>query len=261
MSQTQLLNFQFHQLKQPTSNPTLVFIHGLFGDMNNLGVIARAFSEHYPILRVDLRNHGQSFHSESMNYELMAEDLLATIEHLELKKVILIGHSMGGKTAMKAAALRPDLVEKLIVIDIAPVKYGEHGHDSIFAGLFAVKAAQPETRQQAKPILSQHIPQESIQQFMLKSFDGQSAEKFRFNLTALQQNYANIMDWQTCFYPNPTLFIKGGQSDYIQPEYSEQILAQFPQATSFTINGSGHWVHAEKPEAIIRIIQRFLDSQ
>lgn len=178
--------------------------------MNNLGVIARAFAEHYPILRVDLRNHGQSFHSETMNYDLMAQDLLTTLDHLGLNKVILIGHSMGGKTAMRAAALRPDLVRKLVVIDIAPVTYGEHGHDSVFAGLFAVKAAQPATRQQAKPILAQHIPQESVQQFMLKSFDPASVEKFRFNLTALYQNYAQIMDWQPCFYPNPTLLFAAG---------------------------------------------------
>ncbi|WP_410678274.1 alpha/beta fold hydrolase [Avibacterium paragallinarum] len=260
MLQSHLLNFQFHPLETASTQPTLVFIHGLFGDMNNLGVIARAFAEHYPILRVDLRNHGQSFHSETMNYDLMAQDLLTTLDHLGLNKVILIGHSMGGKTAMRAAALRPDLVRKLVVIDIAPVTYGEHGHDSVFAGLFAVKAAQPATRQQAKPILAQHIPQESVQQFMLKSFDPASVEKFRFNLTALYQNYAQIMDWQPCFYPNPTLFIRGGLSDYILPEYSEQILAQFPNATSFTINGSGHWVHAEKPEAIVRIISHFLAS-
>ena len=96
-----LLNYQFNQVKQTINSPTLVFIHGLFGDMNNLGIIARAFSENYNILRVDLRNHGHSFHSEKMNYQLMAEDVIAVIHHLNLPKVILIGHSMGGKTAIK----------------------------------------------------------------------------------------------------------------------------------------------------------------
>jgi len=104
-----LLNYQFHQVKQTINSSTLVFIHGLFGDMNNLGIIARAFSENYNILRVDLRNHGHSFHSEKMNYQLMAEDVIAVIRHLNLSKVILIGHSMGGKTAMKITALCPDL--------------------------------------------------------------------------------------------------------------------------------------------------------
>ncbi|PJG82235.1 alpha/beta fold hydrolase [Caviibacterium pharyngocola] len=258
MSHRNLLNFQFHQLKQDSSRPVLVFLHGLFGDMNNLGVIARAFAEDYSILRIDLRNHGQSFHCDEMNYALMAQDVLDLLDHLQLRKVILIGHSMGGKTAMCAAALRPELVEKLVVIDIAPVNYGNHGHDSVFAGLFAVKHAAPQTRQQAKPILAAHISQESVQQFMLKSFDQHAAEYFRFNLTALYRNYVHLMDWQNVYFPHPTLFIKGGDSDYILPAYTQTVLAQFPRAESFTINGSGHWVHAEKPEFVVRAIKRFL---
>lgn len=139
MSSSQLLNYQFHQTKQAINSPTLVFIHGLFGDMNNLGVIARAFSDNYHILRVDLRNHGQSFHSETMNYDVMADDVWQLIDHLKLDKVILIGHSMGGKTAMKMTALQPQRVEKLVVIDIAPVANSSAGHDDVFRGLFAVK--------------------------------------------------------------------------------------------------------------------------
>ncbi|WP_040976157.1 alpha/beta fold hydrolase [Necropsobacter massiliensis] len=258
MSQQNLLNFEFNQLKQSTIKPTLVFIHGLFGDMNNLGVIARAFADNYPILRIDLRNHGHSFHSDDMTYPLLAQDLLTLLEHLQLNKVILIGHSMGGKTAMSAAALRPDMVEKLVVIDIAPVRYNNHGHDSVFAGLFAVKQALAQTRQQAKPILAQHIAQESVRQFMLKSFDAHSPDRFRFNLTALYANYANLMDWHAVSVNQPTLFIKGGLSDYILPQYRDDITAQFPHVSAFTINGSGHWVHAEKPEAVIRAIRRFL---
>ncbi|MDO5053998.1 alpha/beta fold hydrolase [Pasteurella oralis] len=260
MAEQDLLNFQFHQLKQSINQPTLVFIHGLFGDMNNLGIIARAFSEQYSILRVDLRNHGQSFHSNHMNYDLMAQDLAKVIHHLQLNKVILIGHSMGGKTAMKMTALFPALVEKLIVIDIAPIQYANNEHDTVFNGLFATKAAQVQTRQEAKKVLAEHIPEEAIQQFMLKSFDNQSPEFFRFNLTALKHNYVHLMDWQNCYVEVPTLFIRGGLSHYIQPENSTQILAQFPHATSFTINGCGHWVHAEKPNFVIRAIERFLIS-
>ncbi|MGC7561236.1 alpha/beta fold hydrolase [Pasteurella sp. PK-2025] len=260
MSKQNLLHFQFDELKQHANQPTLVFIHGLFGDMNNLGVIARAFSENYSILRVDLRNHGQSFHHDEMHYDVMAEDLAHLIQHLSLNKVILIGHSMGGKTAMKLTALYPHLVEKLIVIDIAPVKYEDRWHDEVFAALFATKAAQPHNRQDAKHILTSYISNEAITQFMLKSFDPTAPDYFRFNLSALHKNYANIMDWQPCQSTTPTLFIRGGQSNYIKLEDSEQILAQFPQATAFTINGSGHWVHAEKPEWVIRAIERFLIS-
>ncbi|OOF55101.1 alpha/beta fold hydrolase [Rodentibacter genomosp. 2] len=260
MHHPQLLNFQFHQAKQVTKQPTLVFIHGLFGDMNNLGIIARAFSDDYDILRVDLRNHGQSFHAEYMNYALMAEDLFMLIQHLNLKKVILIGHSMGGKTAMKLTALHPEIVEKLIVIDIAPLPYGKQGHQDVFQGLFAVKQAKPETRQQAKQILEQEINESSVVQFMLKSFEPSSPEFFRFNLTALFNNYSHLMDWQNVNVTVPSLFIKGGNSAYIKPEDAEYILQQFPNATSFTINGCGHWVHAEKPDFVVRAINRFLNK-
>lgn len=258
MTAQQLLNYQFSP--SPNSDqPTLVFIHGLFGDMNNLGVIARAFSDQYGILRVDLRNHGQSFHHADMNYQLMAQDLIALFQHLQLENLILIGHSMGGKTAMRVAQLKPEWIKKLVVIDIAPISYQHNWHDQVFAGLFAVKQSQAQSRQQAKPILAQHIADESVQQFMLKSFDENMPDKFRFNLTALAQNYRELMDWQTqaaCHVP--TLFIQGGLSDYIKQEYREPILAQFPQANAFTINSAGHWVHAEKPEFVVRAIKRFL---
>lgn len=108
-----LLNYQFHQVKQTINTPVLIFIHGLFGDMDNLGVIARAFSEHYSILRIDLRNHGHSFHSEKMNYQLMAEDVIAVIRHLNLSKVILIGHSMGGKNRHENHRTLPRISRKI----------------------------------------------------------------------------------------------------------------------------------------------------
>ncbi|WP_439256734.1 alpha/beta fold hydrolase [Lonepinella sp. BR2271] len=260
MSAQQLLNYQFSACQQDQAK-TIVFIHGLFGDMNNLGIIARAFSEKYHILRLDLRNHGQSFHSDEMNYDLMAQDVIAVLNHLQLNHVILVGHSMGGKTAMRVAHLRPDLLDKLIVIDIAPVRYQHNWHNDVFMGLLAVKQAKVDSRQQAKPLLAEHIKEESIQQFMLKSFDPQAPEKFRFNTTALYQHYTDIMDWQAqspCQIP--TLFIKGGLSDYIHPDDSQRILAQFPQATSFTVNGAGHWIHAEKPDFVVRAIERFLQS-
>ena len=260
MTQPSLLNYQFLQAKQPISHTPLVFIHGLFGDMNNLGVIARAFSENYHILRVDLRNHGQSFHSETMNYELMANDVIALLAHLNLTKVTLIGHSMGGKTSMKIAALRPDLVEKLVVIDIAPVIYGGNGHADVFDGLFAVKNAAPSTRQAAKPILEQHINDEGVVQFMLKSFEPNSPELFRFHLCALYANYAHLMDWQDVLVNLPTLFIKGGNSTYIKAQDQARILAQFPNAQAFVISGCGHWVHAQKPDSVIRAIRNFLNK-
>ena len=123
-----------------------------------------------------------------------------------------------------------------------------------------MKKAQPQTRQQAKPILETEIVDPSVVQFMLKSFEPTSSEYFRFNLTALFEHYAELMDWQEVYANTPTLFIKGGLSSYIKPEYTKTILKQFPNATSFTINGCGHWVHAEKPDFVIRAIDRFLNK-
>ncbi|MCF0232720.1 MAG: alpha/beta fold hydrolase [Enterococcus sp.] len=259
-----LLNYQLTQPEQDQNLPTLVFLHGLFGNLDNLGIIARAFSENYPILRVDLRNHGRSFHTDEMNYSLMAQDVLTLLDNLAIDNAILIGHSMGGKTSMASAALRPDIMSKLVVIDIAPVNYNTlrngNEHSQEFAALFAVKNANVTTRQQAKPILESYIKNGDTVQFLLKAFDASQPDKTRFNLTALKHNYAKIMDWNPVSYDNPTLFIKGGLSNYIQSNYTDQILTQFPKATSFTINGAHHWVHAEKPDFVIRAITRFLQS-
>lgn len=254
------LHYQFQQASNPSDSAakTMVVLHGLFGDFNNLGVIARAFSTNYSILKVDLRNHGQSFHSDEMDYPLMAQDLRDLLLHLHIQDAIVIGHSMGGKTAMTLAHIAPELVERLVVIDIAPVAYPPHRHDDIFAGLFAVKAAKPASRIEARNAITQAIPNEGIQQFMLKSFDPQSPESFKFNLSGLKQNYPHLMGWQEVFVDKPTLFIKGALSDYLQDKDTPRILTQFPQAKSFIVSNADHWVHAEKPEAVIRAIQKFL---
>lgn len=253
------LNFLYQPAKHNPNAQTMVFLHGLFGDMNNLGIIAKSFEEDYSVLRVDLRNHGRSFHSVEMNYSLIAQDLKALFVEQNIQNAIVVGHSMGGKSAMALANLAPELVDKLIVIDIAPVTYTQSRHKQIFEGLFAVKMAKPETRQHAKTVMAEYIPDQGIQQFMLKSFDAQSEQLFRFNLTALHQNYQNLMDWNEVFVNIPTLFIKGALSDYIQSAHTETILKQFPHAKSFIVANADHWVHAEKPETVVRAIKKFLE--
>lgn len=262
MDKTPLLNHIFQVATNPTSekNITMVFIHGLFGDMNNLGMISRAFAEKYNILRIDLRNHGQSFHHPEMTLTQMAEDLYELVQYLQLDNLILVGHSLGGKTAMTFAHHHPELVRKLVVIDIAPVKYTQNRHDANFAGLFAVSRAKPENRQQAKAVFLEHIPNEGVVQFMLKSFDVTAPERFKFNLSGLFQNYANAMDWQEVYVSTPTLFIKGANSDYMLSAYTTETVRQFPNAKVKVIANTDHWVHAEKPEAVIRSITAFIDE-
>ncbi|KGQ27713.1 acyl-CoA esterase [Gallibacterium anatis] len=259
---TPLLNFDY----QPSANAeadTLVFIHGLFGDMNNLGIIAKAFDQQYALLRIDLRNHGRSFHHDEMDYPLMADDLLRVLQHLGLKKVILIGHSMGGKTAMQFALTYPDYVKSLVVLDIAPVTYTHNEHRTVFQALFAVAEAQSETRQQAKVIMEQFIENPAILQFVLKSFDAKQTQRFRFNTQVLFKRYQQLMDWpennNVCTLP--TLFIRGGNSNYVLPQYRDKIMQLFPNASAFTINGAAHWVHADKPQYVIRAIERHLQQK
>lgn len=260
MNNLPILNHQFQAATSPKSdNPaTMVFIHGLFGDLNNLGMIARAFSEEYNTLKVDLRNHGQSFHNNSMTVADLAADLKRLVSHLNLQNLILVGHSLGGKTAMTFAHIAPELVQKLVVIDIAPVKYTENRHDANFAGLFAVRDSQAENRQQAKKVFLDYIPDENVVQFMLKSFDANAPERFKFNLSGLYKNYANAMDWQEVHVSTPTLFIKGANSNYMLPAYTAQTVAQFPNAKVKVIANTDHWVHAEKPDAVIRAIREFI---
>ncbi len=191
-----LLNYKLRTAKSSKkankSNRLFVFIHGLFGDLDNLGRIARAFEDDYDTLCLDLRNHGHSFHSDKMNFEVMAQDVKALLEYLDCPPAIVVGHSMGGKVAMKLADIAPNLVEQLVIIDISPVKYIESRHDSIFAGLFAVKHSDSQNRIQAQKAMEPHIEDKGVQLFMLKSFDPTKAERFLFNLTALKQNYDNI---------------------------------------------------------------------
>lgn len=250
------LHYQYQKASENAQ--TILFLHGLFGDLNNLGVIARAFADNYSILRVDLRNHGQSFHTNEMNYALIAQDLNHLLDELNIRNAIVVGHSMGGKSAMALAHLAPEKVEKLVVIDIAPVAYTQNRHNAIFAGLFAVKQARPATRQQAKAVIATEIIDEGVQQFMLKSFDAERSDCFKFNLSALYKNYANLMDWQPVKLDMPTLFIKGELSDYLQEKDTETVLAQCPNAKLFVVANADHWVHAEKPDAVIRAIQKFI---
>lgn len=239
---------------------TIVLIHGLFGNLDNLGLLARDLVNDYQVLSIDLRNHGLSFHSATHDYQSMAQDVIALLEHLSLDRYTLIGHSMGGKVAMKIASLATSKVEKLVVLDMAPVHYQVRRHDNVFAGLHAVEQQKPTSRKQALDVLAQHIELDGVRQFLSKSLykDGDHLA-WRFNVTSLFANYANILAWETV-EPTAiaTLFVKGADSDYLQAEHQSQIQAQFPNAKAHVIANTGHWLHAEKPAEVLRVIRRFL---
>ncbi len=244
---------------------TVILIHGLFGNLDNLNGLAKALAEHYDVVSVDVRNHGLSPRSAQMNYQVMAQDILALIEQLELSKPWLVGHSMGGKIAMMTAGLAPDLIAGIVVADMAPVAYTQARHTEVFAGLTAVAAADCANRKEADVILAQHIQLPGVRQFLLKSFvpkttDAGESGSWRFNVPALLEQYPHVMSWPGVepAYLGPVLFIKGGESDYLLPEYQAEVVAQFPRATAKVIPDTGHWLHAEQPQLFNRLVMDFL---
>lgn len=252
------LHHRLRDAQTPASLPPAILIHGLFGSLDNLGVLARDLCADRDIIQVDLRNHGLSPRSPEMNYAAMAQDLLVLLDELNLAQVDLVGHSMGGKAAMALAALAPSRIRRLGILDVAPVDYQLRRHDKIFAAINAVTEAGVAQRHQAAEVMRPLLAEEGVIQFLLKSFhDG----AWRFNVPVLWEQYPNIVGWTEippC--PHPAMFIKGGISPYIQDVHRDAIARQFPNAKAHVIAGAGHWIHSEKPEAVLRTLRRFLDA-
>lgn len=250
------LNFRLQSEQITASDAPVVLIHGLFGNLDNLGVLARDLKTDRRVIQIDVRNHGLSPRSDEISYPAMAHDVLETLDELDVGQFDIVGHSMGGKIAMTLASLAPTRVRKLVVIDIAPVAYQERHHDAIFAALAAVSEAGVTRRSEAAALMRKTIDEEGVIQFLLKSFH---EGEWRFNVPALYRCYDKIVGWQTLpAWPHPTLFIRGELSPYIQEKHREALVTQFPAARAHVITGAGHWAHAEKPDAVLRAIRRFI---
>jgi len=238
----------------PKDAPTLLIAHGLFGSARNWGVIAKRLSDERQVIAVDMRNHGHSPWFDSQSYEDMAGDLSEVIEE-HGEPVDVIGHSMGGKTAMMLALTRPELVNRLIVADIAPVAYG-HTQSHNIAAMRQVNLCQIEKRSDAAAQLAPLVDDPALAPFFLQSLDV-PARRWRLNLDVLDRDMPKILsfpDIETRF-DGPTLFLSGGESTYVTQEHRPRIKALFPKARFMKIPGAGHWLHADKPrefEAAIR---------
>lgn len=238
----------------------LFILHGLFGSSDNWNSLARRFAEHRQVILVDQRNHGRSFHTDEMNYEMMALDLIRLIDDLGFEKADLLGHSMGGKTVMSVAMDHPDFVSKLIVADIGPREYESH-HEQVLAALLAVPINDIKSRAEAIEIMQEHVQIEGVLQFLAKNLywieKGRLA--WRMNLPIIVDNMDNILasvGTESC--DKETLFIRGGASDYIPDEDLMAIHMQFPESRIETIEDAGHWLHAEDPESFFSIVTEFL---
>jgi pimeloyl-ACP methyl ester carboxylesterase len=237
----------------------MVILHGLFGSSDNWQTHAKKLAEYYRVILVDQRNHGHSDWSDDFSYELMSEDLLELFQDLDLKKAILIGHSMGGKTAIRFAQTHENLLEKLIVVDIGVKQYPMH-HQEILKGLHAINLDIVNTRSEAETILSKTIESVGVRQFLLKNlyWKDKNVLAWRMNIPVLEKEMAAILsELSKKEVYLPTLFIRGALSNYILDEDIEDLENQFPDLIVKTINNAGHWVHAEAPQEFIETILEF----
>ncbi len=247
------------QYRELGSGQPMIILHGLFGNSDNWQTHAKKLADYYRVILVDQRNHGHSAWSDDFSYDLMAQDLFELIEKLQLKKILLIGHSMGGKTAIRFAQLHPEFIEKLIIVDIGVKQYPMH-HAEILKGLHAINLDTVHTRGEAEAILTQYIESNGVRQFLLKNlyWKDKGVLAWRMNIPVLEKKMPEILsslaDTEVML---PTLFIRGALSNYILDEDIEELEDQFPDSNFITIENAGHWVHAEAPTAFIEHILEF----
>ena len=236
--------------------PWAVLIHGLFGSLDNLNSLARSLASTTNCLLIDLPNHGASKTLAHFSFESVCQLIDELLSHLSIQRAHMIGHSLGGKIALHMGLQHAERCESLIAADIAPVKY-PHRHQAVFDGLQNVDLANIRNRQHALEQLSEHIADAATIQFLLKGlYQSENQWSWRFRIEHLIDSYDAIRDWHDTetVYQGPTLFIIGGNSDYVQPEHKAQINKQFPQAKAKVIQGTGHWLHAEKPTIFNKIV-------
>lgn len=238
----------------------LIIVHGLFGSLDNWSTLGRRFAEKRRVILVDQRNHGHSFHDAEMNYELMAKDLIALMNHLEISKAQFIGHSMGGKTLMKMAMLAPERIEGMIIADIGPQRYEPH-HDMILEALHSLDLDKINTRTEAEEEMSKLIKNRGVLLFLLKNLYWIEKGKlaWRMNLPVIDAHMNEILDSVgNESVVVPTLFIRGGKSEYIVDEDMMAIQMQFQRSEIKTIPNVGHWLHAESPDVFFELADEFL---
>ncbi|RLD75988.1 MAG: alpha/beta hydrolase [Bacteroidetes bacterium] len=254
----------------------IIIVHGLYGSSDNWVTIGRHLAKNYEIFLIDQRNHGHSPHSAEHNYELMVNDLHEFIENQNIEKVVLIGHSMGGKTVMHFANQYPEKVSNLIVLDIAPKSYlqiakenkSEINHHGIIKAMKSIDFSLINNRKDVDRELEKSIKNIRIRQFLLKNIhrNKDNSLNWSLNINALYNNLDKILNGidanshtsGVSITGFPVLFIRGGDSNYITDEDLEHIETIFPYAELKTIDNAGHWLHAEQPQKLVSLIEKFL---
>jgi pimeloyl-ACP methyl ester carboxylesterase len=242
---------------------TLLVLHGLFGSGRNWQTLGRQFARHYDVVLPDLRNHGDSFWDDRMDYPSMAADVLDLLNHLQIRSALLLGHSMGGKTAMQCVRIAPDRWLKLVVADIAPVAY-QHDYDEMLEPILKLNLARYQSRREVDQALASSISDQALRMFVLQSLElTPDGARWKLNWPVLKQQMACITgfvpldDWRIA---TPTLFIRGGLSPYLSDESLALIDTHFSDYTAQTVQGAGHWLHADKPAEFALKVLAFLQS-
>lgn len=242
----------------------LCILHGFLGMLDNWKTLGTLYAENgFRVHLIDQRNHGKSFHSEDFNYDILADDLKKYLAFHDLERTHLIGHSMGGKTAMQFACSFPEKVDKLLIADIAPKYYPPH-HQQIIDGLNAIKVDALTSRTEADEQLKRYISDFGTRQFLLKNLNRTEDKKlaFRFNLEVLSERMEEIGEniSSSESFDGPTLFLKGDRSEYVTDQDIPEIKKHFPKANLETIEHAGHWLHAENPDQFFEKSMAFFTS-
>jgi esterase len=239
--------------------PPVVLLHGLFGSARNFGTVQRALSPLFRVLGMDARNHGASPHATGMRYATLAGDVLETLDALKVERAAVIGHSMGGKTAMMLAIMTAERVGRLLVADIAPVPY-HHANDVIAEAMRAIPLHAGLTRQEAEAALTNATPLASVRTFLIQNLQFGPQPHWRIGLEEIAAAIPDLEGWQppAGSYSGPTLFVSGARSDYVLPKYRPIIRALFPNARFVGVKNAGHWLHADNPAGFLSVVEAFL---
>lgn len=242
---------------------TFIFLHGFLGMSDNWKTLGTKFSEDgYEVHLIDQRNHGRSFHSDEFNYEVMVDDLKRYCDERQLNDIVLLGHSMGGKTAMLFAVEYPEVVSKLIIADISPRYYPTH-HDDILNGLSALDFKTLKSRGEADKQLKAYVSDSGTRQFLLKNLYWKEKGKLalRINLEVLKEQVNEVGEPLPMHvkFEKEALFLRGDRSEYISSQDESLIHLHFPKAEIVTISNAGHWLHAENPTDFYEAVNKFLN--
>jgi len=252
------MNLHFEAVGEGSS---VIILHGLLGSAENWRSMSRRLGAHYKAFAVDLRNHGRSPHSEIFDYDVMAADLREFVEQHALPRIMLLGHSIGGKVAMQFAIDHPDRVDKLVIVDIAPKPY-EPSQRDVLEALRSLDLPRYSSFGDVDAALAEKISDASLRQFLLKNLarDENGRLRWKIYLEAIDRNYDKLLRGLAPerTFDKPSLFIRGGRSNYIEDADAPLIRQIFPQAEIATLPQAGHWVHVDLPEEFFQTVVIFL---